>query len=275
MAVRFVISEEGRDMRRFIGMLAALLVVGGAVLLWYPRATAPHVQSAYEAAAMLEQDVLEGGDGVLFRSEEIDPDEVYRALEARYPYAFALHAITRPDQTTELRVEVSRQARQEQAREYAAVLAADAVSEDMTAEQKLRALHDTLVRLCEYDIDTASDQTPDGASAPFAADGALLDHKAVCAGYGRAFGMLCEAAGLQTVYVASEDMNHGWNAVRLDGQTYYIDCTFDDPVPDRGSYVSDQYFMLTAEELSQTHVWNEGFYERLLDSMEKEKSKNE
>ena len=152
------------------------------------------------------------------------------------------------------------------------MLAAEAVTDGMTDAEKLRALHDTLVRLCEYDVDTAAQQAPDGATAPFAADGALLDHKAVCAGYGRAFGMLCEAAGLETVYVASEEMNHGWNAVRLDGQTYYIDCTFDDPVPDRGEYVSDQYFMLTAEELSETHVWDEAFYEQLLDSMEKENS---
>ena len=257
-------------MKRFAGILAAVLLAGGAVMLWYPRVTAPHVQSAYEAAEMLEADARAGGDGVLFRTEEVDPDEVYSALEARYPYAFALHATTRPEQTTELRVEVSRGARQAQAREYAAVIAPDAVTDGMTDTQKLRALHDALIRLCEYDIDTAAQQAPDGATAPFAADGALLDHKAVCAGYGRAFGMLCEAAGLETVYVASEEMNHGWNAVRLDGQTYYIDCTFDDPVPDRGEYVSGQYFMLTAEELSQTHTWDEAFYERLLDSMEKE-----
>ena len=80
--------------------------------------------------------------------------------------------------------------------------------------------------------------------------------------------MLCKAAGIQVIYVASEEMNHGWNAVRLGGTTYYIDCTFDDPIPDRGEYVSDQYFMLTGDELAQTHTWNEAFYEQLLDSLE-------
>ena len=80
--------------------------------------------------------------------------------------------------------------------------------------------------------------------------------------------MLCKAAGIQVIYVASEKMNHGWNAVRLGGTTYYIDCTFDDPIPDRGEYVSDQYFMLTGDELAQTHTWNEAFYEQLLDSLE-------
>ena len=88
------------------------------------------------------------------------------------------------------------------------------------------------------------------------------------AGYGRAYAMLCDAAGIPAVYVASEQMNHGWNAVRLDGRTWFIDCTFDDPIPDRGEYVSDQYFMLTGDELAQTHTWNETFYEQLLDSLE-------
>lgn len=257
-------------MKRVAVLLAVFVLAGSAFLFWYPRAAAPRVQSPFEAAALLEQDVREGGDGVVFRTEEIDPDEVYRALEARYPYAFALHATERPDRTTVLRVEVPRKARQEQAWEYAEALAADSVTEDMTDVQKLRALHDALVSLCAYDLDTAEQSSPDGSAAPFAADGALLDHKAVCAGYGRAFGMLCESVGIQTIYVASEAMNHGWNAVRLDGETYYIDCTFDDPVPDRGSYVSGRYFLLTAQELSRTHTWDEGFYERLLDSMEKE-----
>lgn len=257
-------------MKRLAGIWLVLLLAGGAILWWYPRAVSPHVQNPYQAAALLEQDARADGDGVLFRTEEVDPDEVYRALEACYPFAFSLHATVRPNQTTELRVEISRRARQEQAETYAEALAAESITEDMTEEQKLRALHDTLVRLCSYDTDTAAQATPDGASAPFAADGALLDHRAVCAGYGRAFGMLCEAAGLESIYVASEEMNHGWNAVRLDGQTYFIDCTFDDPVPDRGEYVSDQFFMLTAEELSKTHVWDETFYEQVLDNMEKE-----
>ena len=257
-------------MKRIAALLVLLVLAAGALLYWYPRLSAPHVQSVFEAAALLEQDARAGGAGVTFRTEEVDPDEVYRALEARYPYAFALHATERPDRTTVLRVETPRAARQAQAREYAAALAADCVSADMTEAEKLRALHDALVRLCSYDLETAAQASPDGASAPFAADGALLDHKAVCAGYGRAFGMLCEAVGIQAVYVASEEMNHGWNAVRLDGVTYYIDCTFDDPVPDRGAYVSGQYFLLTAAELARTHSWDESFYERLLDSMQKE-----
>lgn len=254
-------------MRRFFGFLLTMALLGGGVF-WLPYLQAEPVDNVYQAADLLRQDAENGGNGVAFREDNVDADEVYRALEAQYPYAFALHAVTRPNKTIELNAEVSRQARQEQAWEYAKVLTAGSISQTMTAEEKLRALHDALIRQCEYDVDTAEEDAPDGSAPAFAADGALLDHKAVCAGYGRAYEMLCKAAGIRVIYVASEEMNHGWNAVRLGGTTYYIDCTFDDPIPDRGEYVSDQYFMLTGDELAQTHTWNEAFYEQLLDSLE-------
>ena len=172
-------------MRRFFGFLLTMALLGGGVF-WLPYLQAEPVDNVYQAADLLRQDAENGGNGVAFREDNVDADEVYRALEAQYPYAFALHAVTRPNKTIELNAEVSRQARQEQAWEYAKVLTAGSISQTMTAEEKLRALHDTLIRQCEYDVDTAEEDAPDGSAPAFAADGALLDHKAVCAGYGRA-----------------------------------------------------------------------------------------
>lgn len=257
---------------KIVGLI--LLVISTSVLsLLYPRLRTEHVQGPFEVAAMLEDAMRQGEDSVRFLSEDIDLDQVYTALEARYPYAFSLHATTGINGVTELRVELSRPARQQQAWHYAQALARKSILDGMSDTEKLRALHDTLVRLCQYDTGAAADTAPDGATAPFAADGALIQHKAVCAGYGRAYGMLCEAAGLNNViYISSEKMNHGWNAVRVDGITYFIDCTFDDPVPDQGDYVSSQYFMLTAKELAQTHQWDSTFYERMLDFMEQQEA---
>ena len=257
-------------MRRFFGFLLTMALLGGGVF-WLPYLQAEPVDNVYQAADMLRQDAENGGHGVAFREDNVDADEVYRALEAQYPYAFALHAVTRPNKTIELNTEVSRQARQEQAWEYAKVLAAGSISQTMTAEEKLRALHDTLIRQCEYDVDTAEEDAPDGSAPAFAADGALLDHRAVCAGYGRAYAMLCDAAGIPAVYVASEQMNHGWNAVRLDGRTWFIDCTFDDPVPDRGQYVSEEFFLVDAAQLAETHQWDRVFCEQALDSLGEER----
>lgn len=255
-------------MRRTVWALLLCLLAVSAGLVWYPYLSAERVSTPFEAAELLQQ---AGEEPVRFRSSEVDPDTVYRALEARWPYAFALHATVRANKTTDLRVEVSRPGRQAQAKAYAAALAADCITEDMTAEQKLRALHDALVRMCKYDVDTEQQEQPDGSTAPFSADGALLDHRAVCAGYGRAYAMLCDAAGIPAVYVASEQMNHGWNAVRLDGRTWFIDCTFDDPVPDRGQYVSEEFFLVNAAQLAETHEWDHVFCEQALDSLGEER----
>ncbi|MFR4414533.1 MAG: hypothetical protein ACLT4C_04300 [Butyricicoccus sp.] len=210
-------------MRRFFGFLLTMALLGGGVF-WLPYLQAEPVDNVYQAADLLRQDAENGGNGVAFREDNVDADEVYRALEAQYPYAFALHAVTRPNKTIELNAEVSRQARQEQAWEYAKVLTAGSISQTMTAEG-LRALHDTLIRQCEYDVDTAEEDAPDGSAYAFAADGALLDHRP-CAPVTAA--RECKAAGIQVIYVASEEMN------RLEccraaggGTTYYIDCTFD------------------------------------------------
>lgn len=256
---------------RKLGKLLLVLAIAACVgvYVWMPRITAQQVQSPYQAAVMLEEQCRAGktGEDIVFRAEDIELEQVYTALEAIYPYAFSLHITTRGNGTATLRVEVSRAARQEQARQYAAQLAAEQVDDSMDDKTKLRALHDALVRLCQYDNYTAQNEGADGATAPFAADGALLDHKAVCAGYGRAYAMLCEAVGIKAIYVTSQQMDHGWNAVRLDGTTYFIDCTFDDPLPDRGEYITSAFFMLPQQELQKTHTWDSAFYEQLLDTI--------
>lgn len=256
-------------LKAFFKACCLLLIIFfiGACPLMYARWRAPHVENSFEAAALLQNAMETDGSSLQFRSEEINLDEVYKALEAQYPYAFSLHAITGSfNHVTELRIELSRPARQKQAWQYAKALAQECITDTMGETEKLRALHDALIRLCQYDTDAAEETSPDGTTAPFAADGALIDHKAVCSGYGRAYQMLCEAAGIHGMaYVSSEEMNHGWNAIRRNGVTYFIDCTFDDPVSDYGEYVLEQYFMLTSEQLSQTHTWNQDFYEEMFD----------
>lgn len=257
-------------MRRFCSIFISLTaIIVSAVFLLYPMFTAEKVQGEIEAAMILKQQATQKGDcEVVFRSENgsLSLEDTFAALEAVYPYAFSIGSVERANGTNTLSVTVPRLAQQEQAQTFAEAFAADTVLPGMTDREKLRALHDALIRLCVYDSATAEDMTADGSEAPFSADGALIGHKAVCSGYGRAFVMLCNAAGIDDViYVASLEMNHGFNAVRLDGETLYIDCTFDDPVPDQGEYVSDGYFLKTAEEMQLTHVWDEVYYEKVLD----------
>lgn len=253
--------------RWIAGAAAAAVGLCAALAAWFQPAAPGTV---YETAALL----LESGQEQLFVLGETadQADGVFRALEAVVPAPFVLRC-TQYERLPVTRFALERRgkAAQEQAAVLAQGMAREAVRGLTDPAEQLRALHDVLIRGCVYDAPTAtrSPDTLDGFLPPFTAYGALLEGKAVCAGYARAYMLLAQAAGFEVIYVTSPEMNHGWNAVRLDGVTYYIDCTFDDPTPDMGQYVLHDYCLVTAEQLRRTHAWDEAFYEALLDQMEK------
>lgn len=245
------------------GLLCAVLC--GCALLSRPETAGSPIDAALRTVAAVQA----GKDTVRLRAAELDEEEVFRAVEAVWPYACTMQMTVYTGGMMEIQLDAFTEAQQEQARVLAEGIAQEATRGLTDDADKLRALHDRLVRGCAYDVDaaeTGSEELTAGAAAPFTAYGALVDGKAVCAGYARAFVMLCQAAGLDAIYVADEGMNHGWNAVRLEGETYFIDCTFDDPVPDRGEYVSHEYFLRTADELAETHTWDRAFYERVMNA---------
>lgn len=57
------------------------------------------------------------------------------------------------------------------------------------------------------------------------AEGVLVDHKAVCAGYAQAFRLLCTTAGLPCENIISPKYNHEFNICYLDGEWSYVDIT--------------------------------------------------
>lgn len=58
--------------------------------------------------------------------------------------------------------------------------------------------------------------------------GFLSECEPVCEGYAKAFQLLCHKIGLNCVTVSSS--GHMWNAVELNGDWFYVDSTWDDPV---------------------------------------------
>lgn len=114
------------------------------------------------------------------------------------------------------------------------------VFEGMSQHQIALALHDYLVLNSYYD-ETLTKHT--GYDL-------LVDGTAVCSGYAAAYQDLLSRAGISSVCVISEKMNHGWNLVNIDGQWYHVDVTWDDMKPDVYGYVSHDYFLLTDDEIS-------------------------
>lgn len=124
------------------------------------------------------------------------------------------------------------------------------LSPDMDDYEKLKFFHDYLVLNCENDKDYAFADTIYGA---------LVEKKALCEGYSKAFSYLCNLAGIENVLVTGETyVAHMWNMVKLDGNWYHVDVTWDksddqlhEVFPDVVLY---QYFMVTDAVIRNTHT---------------------
>lgn len=117
------------------------------------------------------------------------------------------------------------------------------IPEEATEFQRAQALHDFLVRTCRYSTD--EDAAGKYPLRCHRAIGALygVDRDPVCQGYALAYKLLLRAAGIDAVYVGSNDMNHAWNMVKLDGAWYHVDVTWDDPDANFDTEPFHSYFM--------------------------------
>lgn len=133
--------------------------------------------------------------------------------------------------------------------------------------EKLLYIHDYIVRTVEYDTDAYTDVDTASPSRKTLESttlyGALVNHKAICGGYSKALQYLAEAAGIRCTTVSGRNKEgeaHLWNLVVLDGESYYVDITGDDPVfpgPEEQEDPNEifyNYFCITEAELLKTHV---------------------
>lgn len=105
--------------------------------------------------------------------------------------------------------------------------------------QKALVLHDRLILRCRYDETLQKETGYD----------LLINGSTVCAGYAALYQDLLQRVGIPSVVVESEEMNHAWNLVQLDGSWYHVDVTWDDPVPDLEGRVQHTHFLRTDEEI--------------------------
>ncbi|MCM1329371.1 MAG: hypothetical protein NC253_08000 [Ruminococcus sp.] len=117
--------------------------------------------------------------------------------------------------------------------------------EDASAFDKLAHFHDTIVRGCKFS------QTAVNSKSAY---GVLVDGLGQCEGYAAAMSFLCGKAGIPNYMVTGTDEDgatHAWNKVLLYGEWYNIDCTWDDPILNKGSedFVRHDYMLVTDEEI--------------------------
>ncbi len=123
-----------------------------------------------------------------------------------------------------------------------------------TSEYELaRALHDHIVLNSRYVLQIS----PDGPLASI-----LLHGKGLCECYARTYELLTRLAGLDCRFVSgrARNTNHAWNIIKLNGTWVHVDCTFDDPVPDKAGKVSHIYFGMSDATIGKGHSWARNNY---------------
>ena len=90
--------------------------------------------------------------------------------------------------------------------------------------------------------------------------GCLVNRKAVCAGYAKAYMLIMNELGIECGYVegsAGTQGNfgpHAWNYIKLDDGYYMVDLTWDDPIGNPPGNIYHNYFCVSTETISKDHI---------------------
>ncbi len=118
--------------------------------------------------------------------------------------------------------------------------------------EKEKYVHDYICEKCEYVLTDKLKTTSYDA---------LVGGEAVCEGYARAAQLLLNRLGIENYLVTGDTENddgklegHMWNIVKINGNNYHLDVTWDDTdqsdAPDIKTHI---YFNLTTKQISKNH----------------------
>lgn len=182
-----------------------------------------------------------------------------------YVYDFIKNGTTIPD-------EISR------AKDIATVLPgiASEIFKDPGASdyQKTLAAHDWLVANLEYDVTASSISDENGTY------GAFILRRTMCQGYAEALELLLKCyTNVEIVQIVGEALNtglfrneenpegvpedwrgHAWNAVKMNGEWYQIDTTFNDPLGNPTGRVTHFYFGQSDGVMVKNHRWKYDYF---------------
>lgn len=113
-----------------------------------------------------------------------------------------------------------------------------------------KSIHDKLIKSLTYS---------NTKSNAYSAYGALINKSCVCEGYAEAFQYLLYKRGIQAFRITgvAGGVGHAWTVVRIDGNYYHVDPTWNDGTED---YISYAYFNLTTKQILKSHEISEYAY---------------
>lgn len=136
---------------------------------------------------------------------------------------------------------------------------------DLSEYEKELAVHDWMIDHGSYDTNQLSnlpryEEDPDNDN-PY---GFLIGGVGICRGYTTTFQLFMDLLGIECVSVEGQSHStreeHAWNMVRLEGEWYCVDVTWDDPVTDIpvSARTAHKYFNVTSAFMRATeHYWDE------------------
>ena len=129
-----------------------------------------------------------------------------------------------------------------------------------TAYEKVLSLHDVLAENILYD-DNAADDIDKYYLKSNTILGVLFFKTAICEGISKTFKLLLNMLDVKCLIVigdtnenADKNVKHAWNIVKIEGEPYHIDLTWD---VNRSfpNAISHAYFCLSDENAMKTHRW--------------------
>lgn len=137
----------------------------------------------------------------------------------------------------------------------------DEIKKTATSDYEIELMvHDYIVGSSTYDryAISALEKPQENSENPY---GILINKKAICLGYTTTFQLFMDMADIPCITIYSENDEgdeHAWNQVMIDGEWYYVDCTWNDPVPEKeGRAPYHNYFNVTEEYMWDTgHRWD-------------------
>ena len=103
----------------------------------------------------------------------------------------------------------------------------EVITDDMTDYEKEKAIYDWQVKWISYSSDNLNPIT-DGQSETHTPYGVFRTHNAICVGNTTTFKLFMDALGIPCVIIHStQNGEHAWDVVQLDGEWYHVDVTFD------------------------------------------------
>ena len=140
-------------------------------------------------------------------------------------------------------------------KEYAQREFENSVAACLTVASSVKSDYEREKRIHDYLANRITYQNGKNAHNAY---GALVEKKAVCDGYARAFQWLLYQAGIPAMIAEGTSINpasggqepHAWNVVKIGGEYYHVDLTWDDASSKEVMYA---YFNMTTKQIEESH----------------------